>query len=97
MHVDTWDYLTFVVFFIIGAGCVCVAVFILGLPGLIAIGRNHPDAEAVNLMGWLGFLAVVPGIHAFIWAFKPTDIIDIPRLHLEEQRAVKEPIGRAQG
>jgi hypothetical protein len=42
------------------AAFLTVAVFVLGLPGRIAIKNNHPDAEAVNLMGWLGFLAVIP-------------------------------------
>ena len=56
MQLDVWDYLTF---FIIAAGGVGLAVFVLGLPGRIAIARNHPDAEAVNLMGWLGFLVIV--------------------------------------
>jgi hypothetical protein len=97
MHLGIWDYLTFVVFFIIAAGGVGIAVFVLGLPGRIAISRNHPDAEAVNLMGWLGFLAIVPWIQAFIWAFKPTNIVDIRRFPPEEQRAIKEEIARLKG
>ena len=36
----------------------------LGLPGRIAIARNHPEAEAVYLMGWVGFMAVVPWVQA---------------------------------
>jgi hypothetical protein len=48
------------------------AVLVLGLPGRIAIARHHPEAEAVYLMGWVGFLAIVPWIQAFIWAFKPS-------------------------
>ena len=35
-------------------------IFLLGLPGRIAVARNHFEAEAVNLMGYLGFAAVVP-------------------------------------
>ena len=49
--------------FIVASG-LGVAVFVLGLPGRIAIARNHPEAEAVYLMGWIGFLAVVPWIQA---------------------------------
>ena len=90
MHLDIWDYLTFLTFFIVAAGGVGLAVFVLGLPGRIAIARNHPDAEAVKLMGYLGFLAVVPWIQAFGWAFKPTDVIDIRRFPAEEQRAIRE-------
>jgi hypothetical protein len=31
------------------------------------------EADAIYLMGWVGFLAVVPWIQALIWAFKPTE------------------------
>jgi hypothetical protein len=31
-----------------------------------AIARKHPDAEAVDIMGWVGFLAVVPYITAIL-------------------------------
>jgi hypothetical protein len=97
VHLGIWDYLTFLTFFIIGAGCVGVVVFLLGLPGRIAIARSHPDAEAVQLMGYLGFLAVIPWVQAFIWAFKPTDIIDIRRFPPEEKQAIKEQIAQLSG
>ena len=40
------------------------------LPGKIAARRNHPQAEAVNVAGWLGALAF--GVFwplALVWAF----------------------------
>jgi hypothetical protein len=48
-------------------------------------------------MGWVGFLAVVPWIQAFIWAFKPTTVIDIRYLPQEEQRDTKAMIARLKG
>jgi hypothetical protein len=73
---DFWDYATFLVLLV----CVMTGLFFLvwlaGLPGRIAIARKHPDAEAVQIMGYAGFLVAVPWIQAFIWAFKPTDIVD---------------------
>ena len=43
-------------------------------------------------MGWAGLLpTVLPWIQAFIWAFKPTDIVDIA-IPKEEARAVDEEI-----
>ena len=89
-----WDWIT------LGCGVVSVVGFLvaltmlLGLPGRIAIARKHPDAEAVYAMGWVGFLAVVPWIQAFIWAFKPTDKVDLRRLPKEEQAAEKEDLAR---
>ena len=97
MHLDIWDYLTFLCVFVLGVGFVVALVVILGLPGKIAYARKHPEAEAVNLMGWLGFLAVVPWIQAFIWAFKPTNVIDIRRTPAEEQKAIDEAMAQHAG
>ena len=69
------DYVTFLVLFVLVAAGLALAVFVLGLPGRIAIVSNHPEAEAVYLMGWIGFLAVVPWIQALAWAFRPTTVI----------------------
>ena len=59
---DFWDYATFgVLFLLVLAGLISV-VWLAGLPGRIAIARKHPDAEAVKMMGYAGFLAAVPWI-----------------------------------
>jgi hypothetical protein len=49
---DFWDYATFAALFFVTAGGHALAVFVLGLPGRIAIARNHPSADAV--MRWAG-------------------------------------------
>ena len=85
-----WDYVTFLVLFVLGAAALAAIVLLLGLPGRIAYARNHPEADAVNIMGWAGGLAVVPWIQAFIWAFKPTSVIDIRRNPEDERAALKE-------
>jgi len=97
MHLDYWDYLTFASLIIVGAACGGAALLVLGLPGRIAIARKHPDADAVNLMGWVGVRAIVPWINALIWAFKPTDVIDIRRFPRQEQAAIDEDIMRLKG
>ncbi len=76
-ELDVWDYVAFVVMFALVVVGLAAAVFVLSAPGRIAIARKHPEAEAVNLMGWTGFLAVVPWVKALGWAFKPTDVIDV--------------------
>lgn len=93
-EIDFWDYLTFLTLALAGAAVVVIALLIAGLPGRIAIARKHPDAEAVNIMGYAGFLPLVPWIQAFIWAFKPTDIVDIRRFPKEEATAIDEDIAR---
>ncbi|AMX02464.1 DUF3302 domain-containing protein [Microbulbifer thermotolerans] len=94
---DHWDYLTFLVIIAAGISILLILLWIAGLPGKIALSRRHPDAEAVKIMGYAGFLAVVPWINAFIWAFKPTDTVDIRRFPEEEARAMEKEIGRLQG
>jgi len=96
-ELDIWDYLTFAT----GLACAIVGIvallWIAGLPGQIAIARKHPEAEAVKVMGFAGFLAVVPWIQAFIWAFKPTNVVDIRRFPAEEAKATEEEIVRLKG
>ena len=93
-ELDIWDYLTFAVVIALGGAFLAVAVFILGLPGRIAIARKHPDADAINIMGYLGFLAVVPWMQAFMWAFKPTDVVDIRYFPKQEQENIGEMLAR---
>ena len=92
-----WDYVTFLALFVLVATGLAVAVFLLGLPGRIAIARNHPEAEAVYLMGWIGFLAVVPWIQALGWAFRPTTVIDVRYLPKERQIETEEMIAKLTG
>jgi hypothetical protein len=94
---DLWDYLALASIFALVVAGLTIAVFVLGLPGRIAISRKHPEAEAVNLMGWAGFLTVVPWIKALGWAFKPTEVIDVRYLPGQEQRNIEEEIARLKG
>ena len=96
-ELDIWDYLTFLTAFVAAMSAIAILLWIAGLPGQIAIARKHPEAEAVKIMGYAGFLAVVPWIQAFIWAFKPTDVVDIRRFPTEEARATDEEIARLKG
>jgi hypothetical protein len=96
-QIDFWDYVTFASLAVIVMASLAVAVFILGLPGRIAIARNHPEADAIYLMGWIGFLAVVPWIQALIWAFKPTDVVDIRQMPRARQRDTEAMISRLTG
>jgi len=94
---DFWDYATFAVLMLLVLAALITVVWLAGLPGRIAIARKHPDAEAVKLMGYAGFLAAVPWIQAFIWAFKPTDIVDIRRFPKAEAEGIDEEIARLSG
>ena len=93
-ELDFWDYVTFAVLFLAGIAGLVTAIFIASVPGRIAIARKHPDAEAVKIMGYAGFLPLVPWIQAFIWAFKPTDIVDVRRFPKAEAAAIDQEIAR---
>jgi len=94
---DIWDYLTFLVLAVSVLGVLAGLVWLAGLPGRIAIARKHPDAEAVKLMGYAGFLTVVAWFQAFLWAFKPADIVDIRRYPKAEAIANDEELARLKG
>ncbi len=94
---DKYDYLTFGALILLLVAVMAVVLFIMGLPGKIAIKRNHPHAESVNVMGWMGFLAVVPWVHAFMWAFHDSVTIDLRRFPKEERDEVRKEIARLSG
>ena len=94
---DFWDYATFLSLFFLTAVGLGFVVFMLGLPGRIAIARNHPEAEAVYLMGWVGFLAVVPWVQALAWAFRPTAVIDVRYLPGERKAETDAMIAKMSG
>jgi len=86
---DFWDYLTFATVALASIAVLLTFIWFAGLPGRIAAARDHPEAEAVNLLGWAGVLPTIyPWVQAFIWAFKPTDVIDVRRLPREEAAAL---------
>jgi hypothetical protein len=89
--------LTFLTLFILAVAALGLIAFIGGLPGRIAIARKHPEAEAVQLLGWFGLLPVVPWLQALVWAIKPTNVVDIRRFPAEERQAINEEIARLTG
>jgi hypothetical protein len=57
-----------------------IYVKVAAIPGKTARERSHPQAEAINVLGWVGLLlGVVPWLIALIWAYtKPITIVTIP-------------------
>ena len=47
-----------------------VFVELAKFPGTKARDRNHPQAEAINVLGWLGLLfGGIPWLIALVWAY----------------------------
>ena len=68
------DIFALIVLLILLIAVVAIWVVLAMLPGKIAAERNHPQAEAINVGGWVGaFLGGVLWPIFFVWAFiKPT-------------------------
>lgn len=93
--VDIWDYLTFLTILLCIVAVIFFWIFLAGLPGRIALARKHPEAEAVKLLGFVGLLPTIyPWMQALMWAFKPTDKIDIRRFPKAEAKAIDDEIAR---
>jgi hypothetical protein len=46
-----------------------VVVILAALPGRIAKARAHPQAEAINICGWVGLPTGILWAVALVWAF----------------------------
>jgi H+/Cl- antiporter ClcA len=59
-------------------GVVIWLVVLLGnMPGEIARKRNHPQAEAITALGWIGIITLGVGwFVAFVWAYYKPDATD---------------------
>ena len=60
-----------------------ILIQIGGLPGKIAQRRNHPHAEAVKYVGWIGLFTVFPYIHALIWSIHDSVTVDVRKMPKE--------------
>lgn len=78
MMLDSLDWLfdtVALIFLLLIVGLLIVLVVWLGaLPGNIARQRQHPQADAINVLGWMGVLFVPLWPIAFAWGFvrRPT-------------------------
>jgi hypothetical protein len=60
-----------VLVFLLVFACVALGVLVViaALPGRIARSRHHPQAEAINVCGWVGLPTGVLWALALVWAF----------------------------
>jgi type VI protein secretion system component VasK len=64
------DILALFVMIVLIVVILVLAVWIGGAPGKIARQRNHPQAEAISVCGWIGLITLGPAwIVAIVWAF----------------------------
>ena len=86
------DIFAIIVLLILIVAAVAIWIALAMLPGKIAAKRNHPQADAINVGGWLG--AIFGGIFwpiVLVWAFtKPT--ASVAATEHEEIRALNERV-----
>ena len=85
------DIFAILVLLVLVVAVVAVWVILAMLPGKIAHKRGHPQAEAINVCGWLGGLTL--GLLwplAFIWAYlrPPASLIPTEEPGNDELRSV---------
>lgn len=88
------DVFAWVVLIVILVAALVVWFVLAMLPGRIARQRGHPQADAINICGWLGALAF--GIFwpvAMIWAFtRPSVVRAVDDSDVEKRVAALEGV-----
>jgi hypothetical protein len=76
------DIFAWIVLIVLLVSALAIWVILARLPGRIARSRNHPQAEAIGVAGWLGAVIGVIWPFALIWAFLRSDApLGAPRGH----------------
>ena len=67
------DYFALFVLIVLIVAVIAIWVALGMAPGIIARSRNHPQAEAITVCGWMGVLTLgVLCPLAFVWAYTKT-------------------------
>jgi hypothetical protein len=90
------DYFALLVLIVLIAVMVAAWIMIAMMPGQIAKKRGHPQAEAINVMGWWG--AITMGVLApiaWVWAYTKPDAepIELPEPESDPQPESEEEVG----
>ena len=69
------DIFALIVILVIIAAAIWIIVTLGSLPGHIAREKNHPQVEAINILGWIGILTLGIGwFAAIVWACVLSDV-----------------------
>ena len=63
------DYFALIVLFVVVAAGIWLVVLIGNIPGNMAREANHPQADAISMLAWIGLLTMGLGwFVALVWA-----------------------------
>jgi len=81
------DVFALIVILVIIAAAIWIIVTLGSLPGHIAREKNHPQVEAINILGWIGILTLGIGwFVAIVWAYtKPPGAVNAELLRRIEE------------
>jgi multisubunit Na+/H+ antiporter MnhB subunit len=69
---------SFITLVVIAVVVVLAFLLIASIPGQKARERGHPQAEAINILGWVGLLlGVAPWLVALIWAYSNPPTVSV--------------------
>jgi uncharacterized membrane protein len=71
------DIFALVVIAVLISVVIWLVVLLGNLPGEIARKRNHPQAEAITALGWIGLITMgISWFVAIVWAYYKQDAAD---------------------
>jgi hypothetical protein len=64
------DIFALVVLGVLAATVIGIVVMLGPVPGNVAQGRGHPQADAIRALGWIGIITLGPAwLAALVWAY----------------------------
>lgn len=88
---DALDIFALIVMAILIALVIWLVVLLGSLPGNIARKRNHPQADAITALGWIGVITMGVGwLIAIVWAYYKPSASGSGQAQLEKRLAELE-------
>ena len=82
----------FVILVVVAVIAVAIFLELAQLPGKKARERGHPQADAINILGWLGLLmGGVPWVVALVWAYTRPGLLSAPEASRDTEPARTAP------